>query len=48
MFRLASEVHPRLARYATFVDMGPGDELERRKAERRLDEKLNALDRGVL
>jgi thymidylate synthase ThyX len=40
MFRLASEVHPRLTRFATFVDMGPGDELERRKAERRLDEKL--------
>ncbi len=45
MFRLVAGVHPRLARYATFVDMGPGDELERRKSERRLDEKLNALDR---
>jgi len=40
MFRLVSEVHPRLTRFATFVDMGPGDELERRQAERRLDEKL--------
>ena len=40
MFRLVSEVHPRLTRYATFVDMGPGDELERRQSERRLDEKL--------
>jgi hypothetical protein len=29
------------------VDMGPGDELERRKAERRLDEKLQALDHQV-
>jgi thymidylate synthase ThyX len=48
MFRLASEVHPRLTRYATFVDMGPGDELERRKSERRLDEKLKTLDRRVL
>ncbi len=48
MFRRVSEVHPRLARYARFVDMGPGDELERRRSERRLDEKLNALDRGVL
>lgn len=45
MFRLVSEVHPRLARYARFVDMGPGDELERRRSERRMDEKLSALDR---
>ena len=45
MFRLVSEVHPRLARYAQFVDMGPGDELERRRSERRMDEKLSALDR---
>ena len=44
MFRLVSQVHPRLARYARFVDMGPGDELERRRAERRIDEKLSALD----
>ena len=48
MFRQVSQVHPRLARYATFVDMGPGDELERRQAERRLDEKLRTLDRRVL
>src|SRR5439155_22474876 len=48
MFRLVQEVHPRLARHATFVDMGPGDELERRQAERRLDEKLRTLDRRVL
>jgi thymidylate synthase ThyX len=45
MFRLVGEVHPRLARYARFVDMGPGDELERRRSERRLDEKLSALKR---
>jgi thymidylate synthase ThyX len=44
MFRLVSEVHPRLARYAKFVDMGPGDELERRRSEQRIDEKLSALD----
>ncbi len=44
MFRRVSEVHPRLARYARFVDLGPGDELERRKSERRLDEKLTALN----
>ena len=48
MFRLASEVHPRLTRYATFVDMGPGDELERRKSERRHDEKLRTLGGPVL
>jgi thymidylate synthase ThyX len=48
MFRQVSEVHPRLARYARFVDMGPGDELERRRSERRLDEKLSSLDRRVL
>ena len=44
MFRLVAEVHPRLARYAKFVDMWPGDALERRRSERRLDEKMNALD----
>jgi len=42
MFRRVTEVHPRLARYAAFVDLGPGDELERRRSERRLDEKLGA------
>ncbi len=47
MFRRVSEVHPRLARYAKFVDFGPGDELERRKSERKIDEKLGALDRRV-
>jgi thymidylate synthase ThyX len=47
MFRRVSEVHPRLAKYAAFVDMGPGDELERRRSERRLDEKLSAIDRRV-
>jgi thymidylate synthase ThyX len=47
MFRRVTEVHPRLARYARFVDLGPGDELERRKSERRIDEKLSALDRPV-
>ncbi|HUZ85474.1 MAG TPA: FAD-dependent thymidylate synthase [Candidatus Baltobacterales bacterium] len=47
MFRRVGEVHPRLAQYARFVDLGPGDELERRQAERRLDEKLDAIDRRV-
>src|SRR5205823_722412 len=47
MFRRVSEVHPLLAGYASFVDMGPGDELERRRSERRIDEQLSALDRGV-
>ncbi len=45
MFRLVKQVHPRLAGYAGFVDMGPGDELERRRSEQRLDAKLSALDR---
>ena len=44
MFRRVGEVHPRLAKYAAFVDIGPGDELERRRSERRLDEKLSALE----
>ena len=47
MFRRVAEVHPRLAKYARFVDLGQGDELERRGSERRLDEKLSALDRRV-
>jgi hypothetical protein len=47
MFRRVAEVHPRLAKYARFVDLGPGDELERRQSERRLDEKLSALDQRV-
>jgi hypothetical protein len=47
MFRRVAEVHPRLAGYARFVDLGPGDELERRQSERKLDEKLSALDHRV-
>ena len=47
MFQRVKEVHPRLASYARFVDLGPGDELERRRSERRIDEKLSALDRPV-
>jgi thymidylate synthase ThyX len=47
MFRRVSEVHPRLAAYARFVDLGPGDELERRRSEQKIDEKLSALDRRV-
>lgn len=43
MFRRVQEVHPRLAAYARFVDMSPGDELERRQSERRLDVKLAKL-----
>lgn len=43
MFRRVVEVHPRLAGYANFVDLGPGDELERRASERRLDQKLSRL-----
>lgn len=44
MFRRVQEVHPRLAAGARFVDMGPGDELERRASERRIDRKLAELD----
>jgi thymidylate synthase ThyX len=47
MFRRVEEVHPRLAAYARFVDLGSGDELERRASERRIDERLSALDRRV-
>jgi hypothetical protein len=47
MFRLVSEIHPRLTRHAAFMDMGPGDELERRKSERRIDEKLKTLEGRV-
>jgi thymidylate synthase ThyX len=47
MFLRVKEVHPRLAGYAKFVDLGPGDELERRQAERRIDAKLSALDGRV-
>jgi thymidylate synthase ThyX len=47
MFRRVSEVHPRLAGYARFVDLGPGDELERRQSERKIDAKLDAIDRRV-
>ena len=47
MFRRVAEVHPRLAGYARFVDLGPGDELERRKSERKIDEKLDVLDQRV-
>ena len=45
MFRRVQEVHPRLAAYARFVDLSPGDELERRASERRIDEKLAGLQR---
>jgi thymidylate synthase ThyX len=48
MFHRVAEIHPRLARFARFVDLGPGDELERRQSERRLDEKLGALDHRAL
>lgn len=47
MFKRVAEVHPRLARHASFVDLGPGDELERRRSERRIDERLSALDQRV-
>lgn len=43
MFRRVQGVHPRLASYARFVDLGPGDELERRASERRIDRRLAQL-----
>jgi thymidylate synthase ThyX len=45
LFRQVQTAHPRLAAYARFVDLGPGEELERRAAERRIDRKLAGLDR---
>ena len=47
MFLRVREVHPRLAEYARFVDLGPGDELERRRSEQRIDAKLDELNRRV-
>ena len=47
IFRRVAEVHPRLARYAQFVDLGEGDELERRASERKIDEKLESINRRV-
>jgi thymidylate synthase ThyX len=47
MFKRVHEVHPRLAGYARFVDLGQGDELERRRSEQKIDDKLSALDRRV-
>ncbi len=47
MFLRVREVHPRLAGFARFVDLGPGDELERRRSEQRIDEKMSALNRPV-
>lgn len=47
MFLRVREVHPRLADYARFVDLGPGDELERRRSEQRIDKKLDELNRRV-
>ena len=43
LFREVQRIHPRLAGYARFVDLGEGDEMERRASERRIDEKLRAL-----
>jgi thymidylate synthase ThyX len=43
MFRRVREVHPRLVKQARFVDLGPGDQLERRASERRIDRKMAEL-----
>jgi thymidylate synthase ThyX len=47
MFLRVREVHPRLAGYARFVDLGPGDELERRRSEQRIDAKLDEMTRRL-
>jgi thymidylate synthase ThyX len=47
MFLRVREVHPRLASYAKFVDLGPGDELERRRSEQKIDAKMDALNKGL-
>jgi hypothetical protein len=46
MFRRVREVHPRLVAHARFVDLGPGEELERRASERRIDRRLAELGEG--
>jgi len=45
LFRQVRAVHPRLAACAGFVDLGPGDRLERRASERRIDRRLAELER---
>ena len=44
LYRRVAAVQPRLAATASFVDLTEGDELERRASERRIDEKLSALE----
>ena len=47
MFRRVQEVHPRLASYARFVDLGPGDELERRRSEQKIDAKIDTINQRL-
>ena len=47
MFLRIREVHPRLAAYGKFVDLGPGDELERRRAEQKIDIKIQELNQRL-
>jgi thymidylate synthase ThyX len=47
MYLRVRDVHPRLAEYARFVDLGAGDELERRRSEQRIDAKLDEMNRRV-
>ena len=47
MFLRVQEVHPRLASYAKFVDLGPSDELERRRSEQKIDAKIDALNQRL-
>src|SRR4029077_5357604 len=47
MFLRVREVHPRLAAYAKFVALGPGDELEPRRAEQKIDIKIQELNQRL-
>jgi thymidylate synthase ThyX len=47
LYRRVAAVQPRLALAARFVDLSEGDELERRASERRIDEKIRALEARV-
>ncbi|MFZ0216269.1 MAG: FAD-dependent thymidylate synthase [Candidatus Dormiibacterota bacterium] len=45
MFQLVQQAQPALASTIRFVDLGPGEELERRASERRTDDRLRSLER---
>ncbi len=47
MWRRVAEVDPELTSRAGFVDLDPGEELERRESERRIDARLNGLEKAA-